>query len=166
MSFYSYWLLVNITRRKMGNWKKLKRAILENNVNVQKQPQDVFYKKAVLKNFALFIAKSVLGSLFNKIVATHRSSCWQMFFKVGANFTVKHLCRSLFLIKLQAFRRYPVTYAEFWRAAFYIGHISGCFWAPVFSCEYSVNTYSNNICERLLLNVVFNINEDQHLLIY
>ena len=74
MSFYSYWLLVNITRRKMGNWKKLKRAILENNVNVQKQPQDVFYKKAVLKNFALFIAKSVLGSLFNKIVATHRSS--------------------------------------------------------------------------------------------
>ena len=122
-------------------------------------------KKLFLKIFALFIGKSVLGSLFNKIVATHRSSCWQMFFKVGANFTVKHLCRSLFLIKLQAFRRYPVTYAEFWRAAFYIGHISGCFWAPVFSCEYSVNTYSNNICERLLLNVVFNISEEQHLLI-
>ena len=123
-------------------------------------------KKLFLKHFALFIGKSALGSLFNKIVATHRSSCWQMFFKVGANFTVKHLCRSLFLIKLQAFRRYPVSYAEFWRAAFYIGHVSGCFWAPIFSCEYSVNTYSNNICERLLLNVVFNINEEQHLLVY
>ena len=44
MSFYDYWLLVNITRRKMGNWKKLKRAILENNVNIQKQPLEVFYK--------------------------------------------------------------------------------------------------------------------------
>ena len=38
----------------------------------QKQPSEVFYKKAVLKNFAIF--------------------------------TGKHLCWSLFLIKLQAFR--------------------------------------------------------------
>ena len=35
-----YWC--NITRI---NWKKLKKAILENNVNVQKQLQEVFYKK-------------------------------------------------------------------------------------------------------------------------
>ena len=41
----------------MGNWKKLKRAILENNVNVQKHPLEVFYKKAVLKNFVIFIEK-------------------------------------------------------------------------------------------------------------
>ena len=39
---------------------------------VQKQPPEVFYKKAVLKSFAIF--------------------------------TRKHLCRNLFLIKLQAFR--------------------------------------------------------------
>ena len=44
MSFYS-WHLVNITRRKMGNWKKFKRAILENKINVQKQPLEVLYKK-------------------------------------------------------------------------------------------------------------------------
>ena len=64
MSFNSYWLLVNITRRKVGNWKKLKRAILENNVNVQKQPLDVFYKKAVLKNFCIIHRKICVGVSF------------------------------------------------------------------------------------------------------
>ena len=51
MPFYSYWLLVNITKRKMGNWKNLKRAILENNVNVQNSYWwRCSMKKAVLKN--------------------------------------------------------------------------------------------------------------------
>ena len=49
MSFFSSWLLVIITRR---NWKKLKKAILENNINVQNQPLVGFYKKTVLKYFA------------------------------------------------------------------------------------------------------------------
>ena len=39
MLFYSYWLLMNITKRKMGNWKKLKRAILKN--KVKKCPETV-----------------------------------------------------------------------------------------------------------------------------
>ena len=30
----------------MGKLKKLKRANLENNVNAQKQPPDMFYKKS------------------------------------------------------------------------------------------------------------------------
>ena len=43
------------------------------------------------------------------------SSCSQMFFKIGlfknfANFTGKHLCWSLFLIKLQAFRSSNLFY--------------------------------------------------------
>ena len=57
MSFYRYWLLVNITNRKMGNWKKLKRAIFENNINVQKEPLEVSIKQVVLENFAIFIEK-------------------------------------------------------------------------------------------------------------
>ena len=48
----------------MGNWKKLKREKLESNVNVQKQPLQVFYKKAVLKNLAVFIGKQPCWSLF------------------------------------------------------------------------------------------------------
>ena len=44
-------------KKKNGELKKLKRAVLENNVNVQTQPLEVFYKKAVIKNFALFIGK-------------------------------------------------------------------------------------------------------------
>ena len=47
-------------------------GVLHDYCSLQKQPPEVFHKKAVLKNFALFIRK--------------------------------HLCRSLFLIKLQAFR--------------------------------------------------------------
>ena len=52
-----------------------------------------------------------------------RSSRSQMFFKVDvfknfAIFTGKHLCWSLFLIKLQAFRCFPVNIAKFLRVAF------------------------------------------------
>ena len=51
-----------------------------------------------------------------------------MFFKIGALknfeiFTGKHFCWwSLFLIKLQAFRCFPVNIAEFLSAAFFIEH--------------------------------------------
>ena len=41
-----YWLLINITRRKIVNWKKSKRAIIGNSTNVQKQPLEVFHKKS------------------------------------------------------------------------------------------------------------------------
>ena len=54
-----------------------------------------------------------------------RSIRSQMFFKIGALknfaiFTGKHLCWSLFLIKLQAFRCFPMNIAKFLRAAFFI----------------------------------------------
>ena len=48
----------NITRRKIRGLEKVnKKQILENNVNVQNQPQEEFYKKAVPKNIAIFIGK-------------------------------------------------------------------------------------------------------------
>ena len=58
MSFYSYWLLVNI-RSEMGNWENLKRKILENDVNVQKQPQEVLNKNTVIKYVAIIIEKQL-----------------------------------------------------------------------------------------------------------
>ena len=51
-------------KNKNGNWKKLIISILENNVNVQKQPMEVFYEKAVFKNIAIFIGKHLCWSLF------------------------------------------------------------------------------------------------------
>ena len=47
-----------------------------------------------------------------------------MFFKIGVlkNFAIfreKHLCWCMLLIKLQAFRRFPVNIAKFLRAAFF-----------------------------------------------
>ena len=67
-------------------------------------------KKAVLKNFAIFIGKNL---------------SW-----------------SLFLIKLFQHRIFPVNIVKFLRT-------------PILK----------NICERLLLNVVFNSNEEQDLLV-
>ena len=57
-----------------------------------------------------------------------RSSLSQMFIKIGALkyfaiFTGKHLCWSLFSIKLRAFRCFPVNIAKFLRAAFFIEHL-------------------------------------------
>ena len=86
-------LLVNIRRRKY--WK--------NNINVQKQPLEDFYKKTVLKG--------------------------------------KNLSWSLFLIKLFQYN-FPVNIAKFLRTSIF-----------------------KNICERLLLNVVFTSNDEQHLLV-
>ena len=69
-------------------------------------------------------AKTSLVSIKNRC----RSSHSQMFFKIGALknfeiFTGKHFCWwSLFLIKLQVFRCFPVNIAKFLRAAFFIEH--------------------------------------------
>ena len=57
-----------------------------------------------------------------------RSSRSQMFFKISIlknfpMFTGKHLYWSLFLIKLQAFRFFPVNIAELLRTAFFIEHL-------------------------------------------
>ena len=69
------------------------------------------------------------------ICTTFRSSRSQMFFKIGvlknfAIFTEKHLCWSLFLIKLQASRPkrlrqrcFPVDIAKFLRTDFVIDHL-------------------------------------------
>ena len=58
------------------------------------------------------------------IKSRYRSSRSQMFFKIGvlknfAMFTGKHLCWSLFLIKLQAFRCFSVNIAKLLKAVFY-----------------------------------------------
>ena len=57
-----------------------------------------------------------------------RSSRSQMFFKIDvlknfAIFTGKHLCWSLFLIKLQAFKCFPVNIAKFLRSSFFIENL-------------------------------------------
>ena len=68
-----------------------------------------------------------------------RSICWQMFFKISVlknftNFTRKHLCWSLILIKLQAWfavtslkrlkhRCFLVKFAKFLRTHFFIEHL-------------------------------------------
>ena len=109
ISFYNYWLLVDIRKIKMENWKKLKRRIWQNNVNVQKYPLEVFYKKAVLKIFAIYIGK--------------------------------HLCWSFFLMKLFQHMYFPVNIAKFLRTSIL-----------------------KNTHDRLLLNVVFKSNKEQHLL--
>ena len=80
------------------------------------------FKVYFMKIFAT--AKASLVSIKNRC----RSSHSQMFFKIGALknfeiFTGKHFCWwSLFLIKLQAFRCFPVNIAKFLRAAFFIEH--------------------------------------------
>ena len=83
-------------KKKKGKWKIV--AKLEYNVNVQKQPPEVFLK-ICLKNLIIFIGKHV---------------CWRCF---------------------------PVNIAKFLRTIIL-----------------------ENICKWLLLNVVSNNNEEQHLL--
>ena len=61
-----------------------------------------------------------------------RSSRSQMFFKIGVLknfiiFTGKHLCWSLFLIKLQAFNCFPVNNAKILKAAFLWNNSGGYF---------------------------------------
>ena len=82
--------------------------------------------KAYFKSFAA--AKASLVFIKNRC----RSSRSQMFFKIltfknFAIFTGKHLCWSLFLIKLQAFRCFPVNIAKLLRAAFFMEHLRWLF---------------------------------------
>ena len=75
------------------------------------------FKAYFMKSFAA--AKASLVFIKNRC----RSSCSQMFFKIGkhfAMFTWKHLCWSPFLIKLQAFRCFPVKIAK---SRFFIEHL-------------------------------------------
>ena len=70
-----------------------------------------------MKSFAA--ANVSLGFIKNR----SRSSRSQIYFKIGvlknfAMFTGKRLCWSLFLIKIQAFRCFPVNIAKLLRAAF------------------------------------------------
>ena len=68
----------------------------------------------------------------------NRSSFSQVFFKRNvlknfAKFTRKHQCGSLFLIKLQAWRRlqrrcFPVKFVKFLRKSFSQNTFGGCFW--------------------------------------
>ena len=71
--------------------------------------------------------KKVLGAAKASLVfiKSRCKSCrLQVFFKIGVlkNFVIfreKHLCWCMLLIKLQAFRRFPVNIAKFLRAAFF-----------------------------------------------
>ena len=76
-----------------------------------------------------------------------RNSHWKFSIKTSVleNFAVvtrKHLCCSLYLIKFFQHRCFPVNVAKFLRT-------------PILK----------NICERLLLNVVFSSNGKQHMLV-
>ena len=63
-----------------------------------------------------------------------RSRLLQMFSRIGvlknfSNFTWKHLCWILFLIKSQAFRHFPLKFQKFLRTTFFLQNTSdGCFW--------------------------------------
>ena len=48
--------------------------------------------------------------------------------KVFALITGEHLCWSLFLIKLQTWRLFPVNITKFLWTAFFTEHSGGCFW--------------------------------------
>ena len=75
-----------------------------------------------MKSFAA--AKASLVFIKNR----YRRSRSQMgVLKNFAMFTRKHICWSLFLIKLQVFRCFPVNTAKFLRAAFLWNSFGGCF---------------------------------------
>ena len=63
-SFYNYWLLVNIKRRKMENWKKLKRAILENNLMSRNSHWRCSVKKLFLKILQYSLENTCVGVWF------------------------------------------------------------------------------------------------------
>ena len=89
-----------------------------------------------MKSFAA--AKSSLVFIKNRC----RGSRSHMFFKIGVlkNFTIftgKHLCWSLFLIKLQAFRLFSCEYCKI---VFLQNTSGGCF------CKYTVLHYFSKRC--------------------
>ena len=83
----------------------------------QKQPPDVFCKKAALKNFAIF--------------------------------TGKHLCWSLFLIKLQAFRCFSMNIAK----TSILRNI--CEWMLLYQSELFMFHYCNVAYFTILKDIVF-----------
>ena len=59
----------------------------------QKQPPEVFRKKGVLKNFAIF---------------TRKHLCWSLFGVFGVNFIKKRLQRRYFPVNITKFLRTPI----------------------------------------------------------
>ena len=53
----------------MRNWKKLKRTILENNVNVQKEHLEVFYEKNRSSKFCNVYRKALVFRCFPANIA-------------------------------------------------------------------------------------------------
>ena len=91
----------------------------------------------------------------SKIPEKYRSSRSQIFLKIGvlknfANFTEKHLCSSLFLIKLQALRResntcFPVKFARFLRAPFFRENL---LWLLLNVASVGLRAKYNGFCRR------------------
>ena len=93
-------------------------------------------------------------------ISTFRSSRSQMFFKVGvhknvANFTEKHLCWSLFVIKLQAFRPgcnlikkrlqhrcFSVKFGKFLRTSIFTEHLRWIFFSFQYKLHQNPNMYN------------------------
>ena len=80
--------------------------------------------------FKVHFMKSFAAAKASLVFMNNRCRCCrsQMFFKIGvlknfAAFTGKHLCWSLFLIKLLAFRCFPVNVAKLLRPDFFIEHL-------------------------------------------
>ena len=100
-----------------------------------KSTREVFHSSYFFTEYGwLFLHLACLQSVFwISLIAyilpfTSRNSRPQMFFRIGglknlANCTEKHLCRSIFLIQLRAFRTptqvFAVKFAEFLRTPFF-----------------------------------------------
>ena len=103
----------NVSRRTKKNMAIThKKSLLIKNLTYS-----LIFKVYFMKSFAA--AKASSAFIKNRC----RSSRSQMFFKIGvvknfAMFTRKHLCWSLFLIKMQAFGCFPVNIAKLLSAAF------------------------------------------------
>ena len=54
----------NVYERRIGVLQTLKRCRVSTREKAVKQPPEVFYKKAVLKNFAIFTGKHLSWNLF------------------------------------------------------------------------------------------------------
>ena len=86
---------------------------------------------------------AITSNIGEKVFHRDSSSRSQMFFKIGVlknfpNFTGKHLCWSLFFIRVQFIKKglqdsyFPVNIAKFLRAAFLWNTSRGCFCRDAF----------------------------------
>ena len=103
----------NVSRRTKKNMAITHKKSLP----IKNLTYSLIFKVYFMKSFAAAKASSAF------IKNRYRSSRSQMFFKIGvvknfAMFTRKHLCWSLFLIKMQAFGCFPVNIAKLLSAAF------------------------------------------------